>query len=457
MFYVLLVFLPPCFLTQVEASLSCDEVSKDCECLKSYNKRELQLICPTTTNNEAIIKYDEFSVKITCSNSIFNIGALDLKMNNLAAVRVQNCSQIDGLFCEQLSGALELRELRISNSSLQDFQVELLHESINSLNITIVTLDKNKLINFPENLNYIEELDLSYNLIKELPDRIRSSSLIRLIVKGNYIENLSDSLFDDAPNLKYLDLSHNRIAKLPPQLTHPLTDLRALILSSNNFQEIPHGFFEKNSALKDVWLTNGHLHEIGSNMFSNCTWLQRLRLSNNSIKALPKGMFLNMRNLTYLDLSRNLLSNLEFDVFRGLLRLEQLYLFRNKLGDWFQSYNEDLKFLKRLSLSDNSLSKIDKDTFVGLPKLEVLDLSHNIILDVEVSTFANLNNLKDLNLSFNKLKTADCITNVPFGKTTMRKKINLSYNNISYVKVSKYWYCFSIFSFLKRKLKQSTD
>ncbi|XP_036161842.1 toll-like receptor 7 [Myotis myotis] len=88
-------------------------------------------------------------------------------------------------------------------------------------------------------LKNLETLDLSYNLLKTVPQRLSncSSSIQKLILHNNLIRYLTKSFLQDAFQLRYLDLSSNKI-QIIQKTSFPenvLNKLEMLLLHHNRF------------------------------------------------------------------------------------------------------------------------------------------------------------------------------------------------------------------------------
>ncbi|KRT83338.1 hypothetical protein AMK59_3019, partial [Oryctes borbonicus] len=422
-------------VTTIDGQFSCQQPSKTCDCLQI--NIETQLHCPTAENRQVIFAYRTGNLQITCFNSTFDIGSLDLNIHNIRWIKTRGCKSITDSFMAQLRNASSLVDLLMLDTDLEDGQMKIV-SNYTKKTLEAVSMSGNRLTKLPEELNFLFELDLSSNQIKNLTEKIRFPTLNVLKLQQNSIERIDGSVFETSPKLVYLDLTQNKITELPAQLLHPLHQLKILLLASNDFQKIPDGFFRMNPLLTEVVFSDGRLTEIGSDTFSNCTGLDKFKFANNSLKSLPEGIFLYMQNLTYLDLSFNEFSDFPAGTFEGLSRITYLYLIDNKLTTWLPDHNDHIVSLKYLFLNNNSLTGVKVNTFSGLKNLLILELSNNFIATVEMKAFSRLTNLELLNLSFNKITTPDAALQMASDGALISMKINLSFNNITTITMPNY-------------------
>uniref|UniRef100_A0A8C0DNB6 PH domain leucine-rich repeat-containing protein phosphatase 2 n=1 Tax=Balaenoptera musculus TaxID=9771 RepID=A0A8C0DNB6_BALMU len=174
---------------------------------------------------------------------------MDLRDNRLTDLDLSSLCNLEQLHCERN----QLRELTLSGFSLRT-----LYASSNRLTavnvypvpslLTSLELSRNLLECVPDwacEAKKIEILDVSYNLLTEIPMRILSSlSLRKLMVGHNHVQNLP-ALVEHIP-LEVLDIQHNLLTRLPDTLfskalnkLNKLEQLEELNLSGNKLKTIP--------------------------------------------------------------------------------------------------------------------------------------------------------------------------------------------------------------------------
>lgn len=132
--------------------------------------------------------------------------------------------------------------------------------------VTMIDLCKNKLQTVPGGLNLLvdnlSELNLSMNMLTEIPEFISSCA-----------------------NLKYFDLGNNCLSALPDSLVD-LIGLRELILSSNRFISIPECVYGM-VGLEILLASDNKITEINVDGLKNLKRIATLDLTNNNISQIP--------------------------------------------------------------------------------------------------------------------------------------------------------------------------
>jgi Leucine-rich repeat (LRR) protein len=144
-----------------------------------------------------------------------------------------------------------------------------------------------------QNLLHLEELDLSFNLIRVLDEKTFS---------GN-------------KNLTVLRLSGNEIKSLSKETFKGLSKLTQLYFYNNYLRLIPEGLFQDLSSLRFVYLDNNRINFLDGNgsqqssdVFKGLESLTLLELGCNSISVIPKGIFKHLVSLRNLHLYGNKLN-----------------------------------------------------------------------------------------------------------------------------------------------------
>ncbi|KAI5083332.1 hypothetical protein GOP47_0003075 [Adiantum capillus-veneris] len=175
-----------------------------------------------------------------------------------------------------------------------------------------------------------------------------------------------------------LDLSHNKIQKLPMELS-ACSSLEVLLLEGNRIDEWP------------------------VSVFPGLPNLHRLVVAGNPIKEIPSNGFTCLNQLKSLDLS-NIPARLPVPpALSGMPGLQELHLRRLRLRD-FPSEVLELSQLRILDLSQNSLTVVPKE-ISALVFLEELDLSDNSIMSLPAELGLLESNLHVLKLDGNPLRS----------------------------------------------------
>ncbi|KAJ6653510.1 hypothetical protein lerEdw1_009182, partial [Lerista edwardsae] len=200
-------------------------------------------------------------------------------------------------------------------------------------------------------LQQLEELDLSFNRLRRLPEEAlgRLQQLRTLDVDHNQLPSFPRVLLELAA-LEELDCSGNRLLQALPEGISSLRRLKILWLSGTGLATLPEG-----------------LCQLGA--------LESLMLDGNHLRALPAG-FGSLQRLKMLNLSSNLLADFPATVL-ALPGLEELYLSRNQLT-LLPAGLCQLGRLRTLWLDNNRIRYLP-DSIVQLRHLEELVLQGNQI------------------------------------------------------------------------------
>lgn len=204
-------------------------------------------------------------------------------------------------------------------------------------NLRVLLLDDNQLSIVPSPaflpLNNLAELFIGLNSFTTIQ---RSSfemlsHLTRLDLKGAALKNLSLDAFQGLEqSLRQLDLSDNRLTRIPTVHLSRLGRLEEISLSQNDFEQIPEGglvglknlrrldisgslklrkiqsgAFATNTNLEYVTIaSNKFLHEVQEGAFGGLPYLKYVILRDNALTTLDEGLF-PWNKLHTLDLSGN--------------------------------------------------------------------------------------------------------------------------------------------------------
>ncbi|KAG0043628.1 hypothetical protein BGZ83_011197 [Gryganskiella cystojenkinii] len=220
------------------------------------------------------------------------------------------------------------------------------------------TLDPQTMSILQSPLLHLTELDLSRNKLAELPANI--TSLVPYLV---YL-NLSHNLFKEIPlqlcrlsQLQVLIMSQNRIeGPVPIQICSSLTQLKTLRLCANQITSLPH--------------TLARLEKLESLSMGSV-------YGGNLLTSFPKDCIQYMTALRELDLSHNKLCFLPSDIGHFGSHLRQLVASDNKLEAIPKSIGL-CKELRSLNLGRNQLTSLPTE-IADLKQLDTLDLSENLL------------------------------------------------------------------------------
>uniref|UniRef100_A0A8C8S1X5 Toll like receptor 8 n=1 Tax=Pelusios castaneus TaxID=367368 RepID=A0A8C8S1X5_9SAUR len=276
---------------------------------------------------------------------------------------------------------------------------------------------------------YGKSLDLSLNSIFFIDQRQFKGfhDIACLNLSSNGIgQALNGTEFIFLPNLKYLDLSFNKLDLAYQYAFYELPRLEVLDLSYNVHYFIVAGVTHKlrfTENLPHLKVLNLSYNEIFTLTEPNITSysLKELVFKGNHLDILWKkgdnryiNIFKNLANLTHLDISHNRLDEIPTKAFLGLPRsLIELYINNNKLKYFEWTALQQFQYLTLLDLSSNALSFVTDDLGNCTASLQRLVLRKNKISQLADGFFHKASSLLYLDLSDNQLPSINQSTD-PF-------------------------------------------
>ncbi|KAL7837275.1 hypothetical protein SRHO_G00269860 [Serrasalmus rhombeus] len=217
-----------------------------------------------------------------------------------------------------------------------------------------------------------------------------------LYLQNNYIVQVTADSFNNATELKWINLGNNRIRSIDKQVFEKLPNLLYLYMERNQLKEVPS---DLPVGLEQLQLSRNQISKIAPGTFSKMEHLVLLDLHHNRISDsnLGKNIFKDLKNLIQLNLAHNILRRMPTNIPNSVF---QLFLDRNNIEDIPRDYFKDFTNIAFVRLNYNQLS--DK----GLPKMVF-----------------NISTLLDLHLAHNKLST------VPMFNSHL-EHLHLNNNNI---------------------------
>ncbi|KAM3625600.1 uncharacterized protein V6R79_014655 [Siganus canaliculatus] len=307
-------------------------------------------------------------------------------------------------------GLIRLQTLDLSNNLLKELPAALSSQEVICTSLRQVNLSNNQLTCLPPgllHLSRLQRLAAAKNQLQVLFDVPAATNWIglrqleELDVSNNSLSSLSSSVMHCLKSLKILNVCRNQLTSFPDPWACPLKQCRA---SSNRIQTLPDSIsIFWRTQLQDVDFSDNGLRELPSYIFE-LEGLLSLRLCGNLITSLPGPEKWKCSKLRTLDLSRNQLGKTE--EAPKSRRLTFLTTWHRRDPDpvsslEFPSVLRDS--LEVLFLNNNQLENVPQSV-CGLSSLTELYLSSNPgirELPAELGQLSNLwqLDLEDLNLS----------------------------------------------------------
>ncbi|XP_065332256.1 toll-like receptor Tollo [Cloeon dipterum] len=278
--------------------------------------------------------------------------------------------------------------------------------------VQTLDLSHNLLTNLPDHflssLKFLKELRLAWNLIDKIGDKSLAGlkSLQKLDLTGNKLTSLPHDLFSDAKSLSEIRLADNNLGVLGPGVFSGLKDLSLLDLARNKLMlgqiGVGKDTFRGLERLRELDLTSNLLDKLEAGTFSDLRELQVLRLAGNQLESIPDNAFVSLGNLHALELTGNQLKVLPKTLLRKLRALHRLGASHNRITALDYETFVNCSDLRELELASNQFTEINASVLSAVPLLEKLDLSDNQLSALPI--FPPLSLLRDLNLCANNIK-----------------------------------------------------
>lgn len=353
-------------------------------------------------NNASLTSLDDIYFQILTRIEIIDLGNNNLSNHLLALYTLRNLRE------------LKLKKTNLKNLSIINFN---LLRSLNDLDLSNNDLDYQTLsptrgLNLLTNLMV---LSLENTALKDIsllgPRYLRR--LLTLNLRHNELTEIPGLIFRSISSvcqLRYLDLSYNRIFNFQRDGFGCLSSMRRLLLNNNYLNESESNLvFGHMRNLEELDVSNNGLNDFPEfNQMNTIDYfdydLSRLIMNSNNLNHLRRSNFNKLRNLMILELNNNKISSIEDESFSYLHKLELLDLTQNLISTINQYTFKNLFNLKRLLLGNNRLIRLDMFSFDNLEKLEYLDLNDNYIYQIGSHAFSSLASLENIclkTLSYN--------------------------------------------------------
>ncbi|XP_056321960.1 toll-like receptor 8 [Danio aesculapii] len=228
------------------------------------------------------------------------------------------------------------------------------------------------------------------------------------------------SEFTSLPNLKYLDLSFNKVDLAYDNAFRELQSLEVLDISYNSHYFTVAGvthnliFLQYLPSLKVLNMSFNSIYTLTTKVMSSKS-LRELQFRGNKLGRMWREkdktyekIFKYLTNLTHLDISNNSIGKIPYGVYTRLpVTIQRLQLSHNQLANINWTMLRRFQNLKELILHDNNIIEISSNLSVDVPSLELLNLQRNRISKLAIGFLQGVVNLKELDLSYNYLITVN--------------------------------------------------
>ncbi|KAM9818238.1 toll-like receptor 3 [Syngnathus typhle] len=175
-------------------------------------------------------------------------------------------------------------------------------------------------------------------------------------------------------NITSLDLSHNRLSRIPPAALAPYADLLHLDVGFNSLTELDGGLCRALPLLQTLDMDHNEMHVIQEEDLSACGNLTRFRLSSNRLK-LKGEVFARLQNLQFLDVSNNNLNSAKLGSRPQMPNLVELRLgfntFSTLATDDFALFSHSAS-LQVLNLESANIKTVDPASFQPISHFRIL-------------------------------------------------------------------------------------
>ena len=334
-----------------------------------------------------------------------------IKRNSPARQRTVSCL---ARFQEKTEVAIKLLDISHNHiSDLNDLMDSPTAHIIDFLgSIENLDLSNNVLTDLPgslcSSLPHLKALHAANNGLSKLPYKLLTNQKLQLLdISNNKISDIDSSLVPVTLSLLTLDLSKNNLREFPSWVYDSFPRLHRLFLSHNEIREIPataHGL----RSLKELSMRYNYLTKITEAFINQCTALEKIDFSHNQLFTLPNYTPNTLSRLSHIRLSNNKLEEKKpFYIPRILLSvpsLQFLDISYNRITQLPELQYWSSRELRELVFSNNRICKMNLNKTVGKiwPKLSRLDLSHNK-LDFLPSHIGYITTLCSLDVSHNPI------------------------------------------------------
>lgn len=327
---------------------------------------------------------------------VTNLKVLDLSNNVLVLLQQELLSSLTSLKVLKLANnslnfldrdcfsalrSLEVLDLTNNNMLLDPFQ-SVFH--IHSQTLTRVWASGNLFFEFPVmgNLTQLTFLDVSYNRWTQVDlhqfsyIKFANVSHNRIVTVCTLAEAATENVY-----LEELDLSYNLIKRINKSDFGNLTHIQRLHLNNNFIKELAHGCFANFKNMTFLSLSFNQLEYLDIDYFTGLKKLITLQLDHNNLFKQSKGFsFSDLKNLRYLHIDNNLYNSIDAErIIKELPKLEMITLKNNR---WHcEQISEAIKIFHNKSIT--VAEKQDEEPYIidNACPVYLSDCMHNMKLE----------------------------------------------------------------------------
>ena len=174
-------------------------------------------------------------------------------------------------------------------------------KDLQKIDMQVNNLNKLPLSLFQNNHKLLQ-INLNRNYLTTMPDLRGIRSLNRLDLGWNNIKNVTGIT---VPLINTLYLRANQIE----YFSFEKTTILELDLSHNKIKKLPKYSFKGHEFINELFLHSNDIDDVSPLAFGGLKWIRELHLQNNKIESLPKGIFKGLR-IMQIFLYGNLLKNM---------------------------------------------------------------------------------------------------------------------------------------------------
>ncbi|KZS13115.1 Uncharacterized protein APZ42_021854 [Daphnia magna] len=156
-------------------------------------------------------------------------------------------------------------------------------------------------------------------------------------------------------NLFVLQMPKCNISEIESDAFNTLTNLKEINMSGNRLTRIPNRLFANTWAIAKIDFSNNNLELLDNSLFQELQNLNILNLSGNRLVNIPENL---PRVLTYLNMENNMISRIETQT--KLTNLQHLNLCKNRISS-FNFLAMECSKLHSLCLDDGAVRLVYKD------------------------------------------------------------------------------------------------